>query len=531
MYCRFILVLLPLVMTMFATAQTTGNNCGCDYMPLCNYTAKITYKKLVYYGINGSENRSTYYRCEGGIVTMLWTSESEVHTGTGYDYNPFTRSETTIYYYDTETNYHFEAVLNYNLPVGGKWKVPNTDWEYQVLAKGIDHTYEGKVYNNVIHLRLTRGTKMNYEDFLTNVYAEGKDDVYYEGRSINASQDKYWAKGVGFLNSKNTYDTVFRMLKSKKVSKDFNKQRMIARLDAVYVNKAESKRNESVLYVGIDRKNGVMFLEAISGGGSQSSNIYLTAHEATLEIGDNMYVENFDLIDDKGKRWKANFPGNKKLTLDGTPYHSSISFDIHTFYPKMSFPGNFSVHEFNAKNKGMVKDYSRIDNLSKDEMIAIIKKEYENKESYFRNDKDEDLIGIWVSPTGTSNQANKPGSFQAFYFFKDGTYKETLYRASQKNMVILAEGRWYAAGKRIRMLTSLERQTTEIMSNIGKPLGPKFINDVRAMVGSKGMNYKIVLNKRTGKATLTLIGDSAPMEPGIKRMLEKVSEKELKRMQ
>lgn len=516
--------IIALVVPICMVAQkTSASNCGCEYMPLCNYTAKITYKNLTYYGIKGSENKDTYYRCEGGIITMLWTSESEVFAGTGYDYNPFSRSETPIHYYDVETNYHYEPVLNYNLPVGGKWKVPNTNWEYQVMAKGIEYKHEGKVYKNVIRVRVTRGVKMSFDEFLQSVYAEGKDDIYYEGRSINASQDKYWAKGVGFLESVNTFDTIYNSFKGKKVSVELNKKRLLAKLKGVYASNPNPGYNEQLTYLGISKKTGISFLTAVDNG-KYSAADYIEACTGSIDTDDRMYTNNYTLLDCEQKKWTIYTKENNGPAFKNMMYaRDDWGFTVDS----KSFPDEFSVAEFNERHKGKADAFRKVADLPREVIIAAIKKDYENKESKFRGDRDENLVGIWVYKEGQARQNNRQDFFRAMHFFRDGTYKQTVY--SQQQTTTIEEGRWLAENKKIYLLTSLQQQIDDVFQKIARHEGPKFIADIPTMVGSNIMQYKIVENKRTNSITLSFTSNNfGSRKP---TLYEKVTESEYRRMQ
>ena len=155
--------------TNAAQSKTTNKkDCfDCDYFPLCNYDVKKTFGGgHVYRGIRESDQSIIYYNCENGIVTRKWVTSSNPQYST-VDYDPFTKTETVIYYegqpvYTT----HTEIILNSNVPKGKSWNGERLHTYYTIEKKDTSVVFDGIKYNNVI---VVHSDLYQYVDF----YAKG----------------------------------------------------------------------------------------------------------------------------------------------------------------------------------------------------------------------------------------------------------------------------------------------------------------------------------------------------------------------
>lgn len=189
------------------TTSKTGNNCGCDYMNWCNYTALYTYKGQKYYGINRSEKDGDYYRCANGLVTKLHVYQVTVFAGNTEDYNPFTNTTTITRHYEDEDRYKLTTILKYGAPVGASWTSPGSDWQFRIAETLPSYVYEGRAYKNVIKVRTVIGYNASYLQHL-KTRKENVRTAYYMGQRITQAVDHYWAKNVGYLHQQESWEAI-----------------------------------------------------------------------------------------------------------------------------------------------------------------------------------------------------------------------------------------------------------------------------------------------------------------------------------
>lgn len=530
--------------------NSTKNTCGCDYLSMCNYTAKRNFGGKAYYGINRSEERGRYYRCENGIITLLWVEEVDVYSHSGSDYDIFSKTHSTIHYYDTEERYYTEEVLNYNLPVGGKWKVPETPWEYLVIAKNKTITVNGRQFKNVIQVRCTSGETMPFEQFAKDFYAKGSDKIYYEGRAISQAEDKYWAKGYGFLKSENVMDTVRINLTSNQISgkeaqasvEQITKH-FLSTYAGVYANGSKQQldivsNGDSIKYMGLSQGGKVVFVFGIGKGPGQID-AYTRACDGKLNINGTMYDYKVTVSNCQGK--EADFNPKVKTVRFQNEFYQYLGESVTLTFPgtqeygynkpTIIFPDNFSHSNFNAYNSGNTTRTNSISNLSASEIADEVKRSYKIQEGKLVNGGsiEQALLGTWIF---TESVGSKIDSYYDVYrFFKDGTFEQTIFMDGRPERpaqyFVRDKGLWRIINKKLVLLGTLESELERYTQDyILKKL--KTADDIKVFTSE--WPYTIRQDRRSGKDLLSF-SIKQGIQQGNKKEYEKSSEITFKALQ
>ncbi len=194
---------IPLIM-LFAVVQVTAQNatsnkgnCGCNYMPLCDYDLTRSYGGKVYKGIRNDDETVNYYHCENGILTRKFS--------------------VTIYhgFSDEYFTYHFTRILlKENEKPGVMWmedarNIDGRVYRRYILSKHAEYVIEGKLYKDVIIVRqiAQRGSDYTdgYEKMLKTINEFGTtySDRYYSGGNRLEVYDNYYVRNVGNVFSEN----------------------------------------------------------------------------------------------------------------------------------------------------------------------------------------------------------------------------------------------------------------------------------------------------------------------------------------
>jgi hypothetical protein len=526
------------------------NTCGCDYLPLCNYTAKRTFGGTTYYGIDGSEKNGRYYRCENSKVTLLWIELVDVPAGTGSDYDPFTNTHTTIHYYDTEERYYTEQVLDYSLPIGAKWKVPNSPWEYVVISKSKSLTVKDKQYNDVIQLRCTSGETMTFSNYVKELYAKGSDNLYYEGRAITRAEDKYWAKGYGFLKSENTMDTVKKELVAKitsgkipQATPEQIRQHLLANFSGVYANHTKKAlialpNGTPVRYLGIKQSGNVVFIDGIAKASPQLE-AYTNACDGTIEFTGTMYDYKVTIKNCEGASAGLN-ENTKSFRFSNVSYNyldESITLTFPgtaaTSYqkPTIIFPGQFSHKAFlnyNAGNDNRTTPTSSLNPTQIADKVRTLHKAQEERLSS-AGTIEPAFIGTWMN---VESIGSKPDLYYDVYrFFDDGTFEQILFSDGRPDRpvthIVRDKGMWRIMNKKLVLLGTLE-------SELRRYSQEQFLKQIKTVdeitVNTSQWDYTIRVDRRNQKDLLSF-GSRYGSQKEKKKEYEKTTESAYKILQ
>lgn len=204
--------------TVSQTVSKTVENCGCDYFPMCNYTAKKQFGEDTYYGIKGSEIKGTYYNCKNGIVTVKWFTEEEYLAGRQWQWRSDINDYGYVDYYDTETVTNTKVLYKFNLPVGSEWKTSTGEGDfetvYRIESKNLSISVNGIKYINILKLSAVTKTKKTQEVYINQQDAystsTGKyiyvNTFYDNGEVFKNSLVYYFDKNLGLIKEENTWD-------------------------------------------------------------------------------------------------------------------------------------------------------------------------------------------------------------------------------------------------------------------------------------------------------------------------------------
>ena len=211
LFCKFLLFTAILIFINNAvfpqTTTKTDNSCGCDYLPLCNFSAKKTVQGVVYYGLGGSENKRTYYNCTNGVITKLWYTEDEVFSERLWQWRNDINDYGWVDYYKTVDVPHYLIIVKYNVPVGTKWITPKSSWQFSLAEKKATHVYGDKILKDVIKIRTIQGYTATYLEHL-KAKEQNVNAVYYDGQHVTKAEDNYYAKNLGFIYSENAMENI-----------------------------------------------------------------------------------------------------------------------------------------------------------------------------------------------------------------------------------------------------------------------------------------------------------------------------------
>lgn len=206
-------------MTFSQTIPKTDKNCGCDYFPMCNYTAKKQFGQDTYYGIKGSEKKGTYYICKNGTVTVKWFTEEDYLAERRWEWRSDINDYGYVDYYDTDTKINTKVLYKFNLPVGGEWKTSagKGDFEhiYTIESKTLSISVNGKKFTNVLKLSQITKAKKTEQEFIDYQGLIYLNTFYDNGEVFKNSYDYYFDKNDGLIKEENTWDE----LKRKHVSR------------------------------------------------------------------------------------------------------------------------------------------------------------------------------------------------------------------------------------------------------------------------------------------------------------------------
>lgn len=166
-----------------------GDCFDCDYFPFCVFDETKSYGGKIYHGIRGDDEAITYYNCDNGVVTTKWESVTAVVKGDAFN----------GFYDDEETKLHTMTVLKSNVSAGTEWvqKDDGYDNTFKMLEKGLKLTHDGKVYNDVIKIRLIKLLSKEMNDkvtFLGNL-VQPKEEAFYF----------YYGKNIGLIKYEDVY--------------------------------------------------------------------------------------------------------------------------------------------------------------------------------------------------------------------------------------------------------------------------------------------------------------------------------------
>jgi hypothetical protein len=417
------------LITICCIAQSpakVNSNCGCDYLPMCKYTAKEKHGDKFYYGINGSENENIFYNCEKGIITKLWKEYETYLAYVDDDYNPFSGTTTTNYY-ETEENIFKEIVLNYNLPVGGKWTVGA--WQCKIIAKNATYESNGKIYKDVLIVRHTKGAKVTFNDFLKSPVnlEKAANNAFFEGQEVSKAYDEYWSREFGYLGSNKVFST-FRLevlnnlealSKKSEEGKIAYGKYLLYYFRGVYgltteKDKSDSESNnyETRILIRITPEDQIEFIRVGHVKGSQYIS-YDSICKGTIDIqkkGDSFVAQ-------------IKFNGRPEITgrLSKEENRNHLSIGNLLYKERDDLPFNM------AKVSGyetILEMNSRIVTLDKYKKQAVTAYQKKQAEIWEKGTLDSSLYGIWYF-------RNKPYEFQgetrtllAFYkFSKNGVFE------------------------------------------------------------------------------------------------------------
>lgn len=151
--------------------EDKGDCRSCTYFPLCNYDYTRSFQGKKYKGINYDGN-IIYYRYENGNLISKTEQFNEYGASLGF---------TT------------EIILKCNAPKGTTWEVKaagglmTATKEYEIVAKGIPLTIDGKNYDNVLVVGIT---------------IKGKSPVLFNNSNqevVMSTSKIFYAKGIGFI--------------------------------------------------------------------------------------------------------------------------------------------------------------------------------------------------------------------------------------------------------------------------------------------------------------------------------------------
>jgi hypothetical protein len=319
------------------SSQTTkiDKNCGCDYLPLCSYTTKKTFEGKTYYGINGSEKSAIFYNCENGIITKRWTIEEEVYAGRNWEYRAEINRDGYVDYYGKEKKVFTEAILKFNAKIGETWGNNNSNWRFTILKKGLQITYKGKKYNDIIVVRSTFGNPITKDEYLSEDYDLKKSalPVFYNGRAITQSYTNYWAKNEGFIFSENGLEILRSEVKQsspslpltraekKWVTNTNSKNEILLKWSGVY--KLIQSSNEPIEYLIIKPGSGVAFITGKYDTNKQL--IFSSPCSGTFDFQGNLYQHKVFITNCQNEKIEANCQfkdGNPELIKIGEKTYS-----------------------------------------------------------------------------------------------------------------------------------------------------------------------------------------------------------------
>ncbi len=443
--------LIFLIANISAISQTikTDKNCGCDYLNICNYTATRTYNGQKYYGVDGSEKNGHYYRCENGVITLLSVWQVDVDGGRSYDYNPFTNTETTTQYIDQENRYSTQTILKYNLPVGGKWQDSKSKWQWEVIEKNLTYNYKGKKYHDVIKVRATYGENYTLSEYLngngyTRLFAH-----YLNGRVIEKSSDKYWARSIGFIHSEDSFDSILLSVKNKPVNNlpNLSNQQLekfiLAQWTGFYtpvskdgIDIPDAKLGEIINYLEVNADNGILFKTGkftnfkremeYSTPCAGKLNVSGSAHNFTSTITDCFGEKTFPIIfqykrANTSSSNRSSVDRYKQIILDGITYESTnydervkVSYKYNPTEMKRKRDSAFTSESAFMAELG--KPASILNDMQKNGVI------------------DPSLIGIWMDKW--EGRSMNPIVF--YHLYSDGTYYYHQH-SNRKNRIPDAE--------------------------------------------------------------------------------------------
>lgn len=203
--------------TAFCQASGTNNNCGCDYFPMCDYTAKKKFGQETYYGIKGSERKGTYYNCKNGIVSVKWFTQDEYLAERQWQWRSDINDYGYVDYYDTDTKINTKVLYQFNLPVGGEWKISTGEGDfenvYKIESKNYSIAVDGKKYTNVLKLSVITKAKITEDAYieqqdsysLTTKRYFYLNTFYDKGEVFKNSFNYYFDKTLGLIKEENTW--------------------------------------------------------------------------------------------------------------------------------------------------------------------------------------------------------------------------------------------------------------------------------------------------------------------------------------
>lgn len=184
-------------------------NCGCNYMPLCNYDLTKSYSGKVYKGIRGDDESVNYYNCDNGILTRKFSA--------------------TIYHgsQDEYYTYNFTRILlKENEKPGVMWmedarNIDGRVYRRYIVSKNDEYFIQGKLYKDVIIVRQIAQRGSDYEDGeeamlrIINQYGTTYSDRFYFGGKRLEVHDNYYVKNVGMVYGENKTDYFIDSLNKK----------------------------------------------------------------------------------------------------------------------------------------------------------------------------------------------------------------------------------------------------------------------------------------------------------------------------
>lgn len=183
--------------TIAQNTNSNKGNCGCNYMPLCNYDLTRSYGGKVYKGIRNDDESINYYNCENGILTRKFS--------------------VTIYHtsHDEYYTYNFTRILlKENEKPGVVWmedarNIDGRVYRRYILSKHAELVIQGKLYKDVIIVRQIAQRGSDFADGeeatlkIINQYGTVYSDRFYYGGKRLEVYDNYYVRNVGNVYGEN----------------------------------------------------------------------------------------------------------------------------------------------------------------------------------------------------------------------------------------------------------------------------------------------------------------------------------------
>lgn len=228
-----LIVIVAISLTNIAYAQTIKSkttqsptksiqNCGCDYMPLCNPFSEKIFDGKLYKGIKNNDGSIVYWNCENGVLTKKWYSNIEVFSHRLWEWrfeiNDYV--QVPVDYYKDETILNTLVVLKTNVPKGTSWSTPGSSLVFKIADKGIKYNYNSQEYTDVIKVQVLKGENVGS----VNLGSDLSNVSFITEHKITEAGYHYWAKNTGWLYFEDVMAEIRSLEEKKKMQAAIDKE-------------------------------------------------------------------------------------------------------------------------------------------------------------------------------------------------------------------------------------------------------------------------------------------------------------------